>query len=433
MRFRTSLRYRVTLSFALLGLVVSLGLAGTLYVRTTEMEARLVAETLSTELEDYIARYAVDPETPPPASTMIRTYVIPSGTGDAPETLRDLKTGLHQLQLEGKGYYAEVRVHAGRHFIVLYDDRQIRHRENQFKIFLSIGVLVMTLLSALLGFWLAERVISPVGELAVRVAGLRPEEHRAPLAEDFPHDEVGMLAQEFDAYQQRLAAFIEREQAFTADVSHELRTPLAVIEGASEVLLDDPGLDEARRSRVERIARSAHEMSELVSALLLLAREEISNVPETGCAVAEVLRQVVEGHQHLLYHKPVEIKLDIQAHAILPVECALLRVVLANLIRNAASYTERGRVCIGLQENCVVVEDTGVGIAPEQLQRVFDRYYSGQSGGEGIGLSLVKRICQRYGWHIEIDSSGQGTRIQLVFGERPLKKPHASHNSFEPA
>jgi len=193
---------------------------------------------------------------------------------------------------------------------------------------------------------------------------------------------------------------------------------LAVIEGAAEVLLEDPGLDQARHSRVERIARSAREMSELVSALLLLAREEKGDVSESGCAVGEVLQQVVEGHQHLLRHKPVEIKLDIQAQTILPVECALLRVVLANLIRNAFFYTERGRVCISLEENGVTVEDTGIGISPEQLQRVFDRYYTGQSGGEGIGLSLVKRICHHYEWRIDIDSGGQGTRIQLAFGSR---------------
>lgn len=418
MRFRTSLRYRVTVAFALLGMVVSLGLAGTLYVLTIDMEEGLIAETLSAELEDYIARYEADPEAPPPASTTIRTYVILPGAKSVPEALRELKTGLHQVRLEGTDYYAEVRVSDERHFIVLYDGKQIRHREDQFKLFLGISVLVMTLLSAFLGFWLAERVISPVGELAARVAGLRPEDHRAPLAGDFPRDEVGILAREFDAYLQRLAAFIEREQAFTVNVSHELRTPLAVIEGATEVLLEDPGLSEAQRSRVERIARSAREMSELVTALLLLAREEKGDVSESGCAVGEVLQQVVKDYQHLLRHKPVEIKLDVQAQTILPVECTLLRVVLANLIRNAFSYTERGRVCISLEENGVTVEDTGIGISPEQLRRVFDRYYTGQSGGEGIGLSLVKRVCQRYGWHIDIDSGGQGTRIQLVFSSR---------------
>ncbi len=415
MKFRTSLRYRVTLAFAALGLVVSLGLAGALYVLTIDMEQRLIAETLSAELEDYIARYAIDPETPPPSSTMIRTYVILPGAEGAPEALRELQAGLHQVQLEGRDYYAEVRVSVGRHFIVLYDDAQIRHRENQFKFFLGIGILVMTILSALLGFWLAGRVIAPVGELAARVAGLQPEDHPAPLVVDFPRDEVGILARDFDAYVQRLAAFIEREQAFTADVSHELRTPLAVIEGATEVLLDDPGLDKTRRSRVERIARSTREMSEMVSALLLLAREEKSDTSESGCVVGKVLQQVLEGHQHLLRHKSVEIKLDIQTQTLLPVECPLLRVVLANLIRNAIYYTERGHVTICLDEKGVSVNDTGIGIPKEQMQRVFDRFYTGSTGGEGIGLSLVKRICQRYGWNIDIESDGQGTRIQLAF------------------
>jgi len=420
MKFRTSLRYRVTLAFAALGLMVSLALAGSLYVLTIDMEERLVAETLSAELEDYIARYAIDPEAPPPSSTTIRTYVILPGEKHTPVALWELKAGLHQVRLENRDYYAEVRVDSGRHFVVLYDDSQIRHRENQFKLFLGIGVLVMMLLSALLGFWLAGRVVAPVGELATRVAGLEPKDHPPSLAGDFPRDEVGMLAREFDAYLQRLAAFIEREQTFTADVSHELRTPLAVIKGATEVLLDDLDLDETRRSKVKRIARSAHEMTELVTALLLLAREEEreekGDVLLSGCAVDEVLHQVIEGHQHLLSLKSVEIKLDIQAQIILPVECTLLHVVLANVIRNAISYTEHGHVSICLDKSGVSVMDTGIGIPVEHIQRIFDRYYTGSAGSGGIGLSLVKRICLRYDWHIDIESlEGHGTTFRLRF------------------
>ncbi len=416
MRFKTSLRYRVTLAFALLGLLVSLGLAGSLYVLTINMEERHVTETLSAELEDYIARFESNHNALPPASTTIRTYVIQPGAINIPEELQDLDIGLHKITLEGKDYYAEVKVSNERHFVVLYNDKQIRHRENQFKLFLGIGILTMVLLSAVLGFWLAGRVISPVRELAIRVAGLRPEDHPTPLAVDFPHDEVGMLAHNFDAYLQRLCAFIEREQAFTADVSHELRTPLAVIEGATEVLLEDQGLDAPRRTRVERIARSAREMSQLVSALLLLAREEQNPTVESSCAVAEALQHVVDGHQHLLRHKPVKIKLDIHAKTILPVECTLLRVVLANLIRNAIYFTEQGHVSVSLDEEGISVMDTGIGIPKEHIQRVFDRYYKGLTGSEGIGLSLVKRICQRYNWNIDLDSrEDTGTVIRLSF------------------
>ncbi|MCW8928760.1 MAG: HAMP domain-containing histidine kinase [Gammaproteobacteria bacterium] len=415
MKFRISLRNRVSFAFALMGMLVSLGLAGTFYLLTINMEQRLIAETLSAELEDYIARYKINPETPPPSSTTIQTHVILPGKKYSSTVLQNLTTGLHQVQLEGREYYAEVRLADKMHFIVLYDDQQIRHREDQLKFFFGLGVLLMTMLSAMLGFWMADRVISPVGNLVARVADLRPEDDPEPLTNDFPRDDVGALAREFDAYQQRLAAFIEREQAFTSDVSHELRTPLAVIEGASEVLLDDLDLSEAQHVRVERIARSARAMSELVSALLLLAREENGYYSGDGCAVEKLLPQVVEGSRHLLRNKPVKIILDIQVQMFLQVECTLLSVVIANLIRNALYYTEHGQVSICLNEQGVSVMDTGIGMSEKQIQRIFDRYYSESTTGEGIGLSLVKRICQRYGWKIDIEShEGEGTIFQLL-------------------
>jgi signal transduction histidine kinase len=397
-------------------MAVSLGLAGALYVLIIDMEQRLIAETLSVGLEDYMARFRLDPEAPPPVNTTLRTFVFPPGTGRVPAPLRRLDAGLHHVQLEDGAYYVEVRPDDGRRFVVLLDDRPIRQRENRFRFYLGVCILSMTLLSALLGFWLARRITSPLGVLAARVAGLRPRDSHSPLAGDFPRDEVGVLAREFDACLLRLAALVRRERAFTADVSHELRTPLAVIEGATGVLLDDPGMDEARRARVERIARAAHEVSELVTALLLLAREEKDAGSASRCDVGELLQQVVEGQRHFVRHKPVEIRLDVQAQTTLPVECALLRVVLNNLVCNAISNTGQGLVSIALDEQGISVTDTGVGIPGDRFQRIFERYYTGSTGGEGIGLSLVKRICRRYGWDIGIESHlGQGSTFRLTF------------------
>ncbi len=416
MKFKTSLRYRVSLAFTLLGLVVSLGLALVMYVLVIAMEQRLIAETLSTELEDYITRFRADSSAPPPASTNLRTYVVQPGRRNVPAALSRLLPGLHRLYLDGTEYYAKVRFDRGKHFIVLYAARQIHHRKNQFKLFLGIAVLVITLLSAFLGYWLAGRVIVPVTELASRVAGLRPEDHPSPLAADFPQDELGLLAHEFDAYSQRLSAFIEREQDFTANVSHELRTPLAVIEGASEILLAEHGVEQAIRAKIKRIARSASEMSELVSALLLLAREDRTEYSGTGCTASEVLQQLLKDLQPVAAHKPVELKLEIRSEAVLAVECTLLRVVLSNLLRNALHYTREGYVEVCLESDCVVISDTGTGMPKQDLHRIFDRFYTRASEGQGIGLSLVKRICERQGWQIGVDSDeGSGTTIQLSF------------------
>jgi len=416
MRFRTSLRYRISIAFALLGGVISLALAGILYWLTINMEERLVAETLSTELEDFIERYAEDPSTIAPSSTVLRTYVKDNDRHTLmPEVLQNMTAGLHHIRFDGGRYFAEVRNQDSRQFVLLYDDVQIRHKERQFKAFLAGGVLIMIGLSAALGLWLAERVVSPVGELARRVGILEPRGRTQALASDFPRDEVGTLAKEFDAYQERLRAFIEREQAFTADVSHELRTPLAVIKGAAEVLQEDAALDDAQRTRVRRIARAAHEMSEVTHALLELAREQRQDKLTASCEVDKLLREVVDSHRHLLESNNVAVEITIRSAPVLPVECALLRIVVGNLIRNAFSYTTEGCVRITLDNYSISVADTGVGIPAQQLEEVFKPFYSAQ-GGEGIGLSLVRRICQHYGWQIKVSSRvGKGTRFRLDF------------------
>jgi signal transduction histidine kinase len=242
----------------------------------------------------------------------------------------------------------------------------------------------------------------------------------AQLADaEAPADEIGELAGVFDQYLVRLRAFIERERAFVADVSHELRTPLAVIQGAGEVLQEDARLDEGQHQRVTRIERAAAEMTELIRSLLLLAREEETDRPsEADCDAAGVLHDCVERSRHLLGSRGTTVEVDIRAHPHLAAEPALFAVVVGNLIRNAFAYTETGRVTIRLESGRLVVSDTGIGIKAEEIGRVFQRYYKGAaSRGSGIGLSLTKRICDRYGWTLAIESrEAQGTSARLEFG-----------------
>ncbi len=416
MKFRTSLRYRVTFAFTLLGAFISIMLAMLLYRETVSAEMRLVADTLTMEIGDYLQRSLHDPDTRLPSSTVMRTYLIePGRTTDVPPQVLSLKPGLHRLELEGSTFYVEVVEDSGRRIAVLYNDLQLRHREQQYKVFLSASVLVMTLLSAALGYWLAGRVVSPVAELARRVRRMVPGNTQIKLAGRFSDDEVGVLARSFDDYQARLQAFIQREQAFTADVSHELRTPLAVIEGAAEVLQEDEGLGEGQRRRVRRIMRAAQEMAETTAALLELAREQATGQTSSGCRVSSVLQEVVETHRYVLERKQVEVLVDVQDCPELPVDCALLRIVVGNLIRNAFSYTREGCVSIALDATGIRVSDTGVGIADHHLNEIFKPFFSEQ-GGEGIGLSLVKRICVRYGWSLEVSSElGTGTCFSLLF------------------
>jgi signal transduction histidine kinase len=255
--------------------------------------------------------------------------------------------------------------------------------------------------------------------LAERVRGRDPSDPLAPVGTDLADDEVGALARTIDGYLRRLRAFVERERTFVSSVSHELRTPLAVIQGAVEVLDSDPGLEGRTRERVERIGRAARGMADLTTALLVLAREgQGQTSPPTPCAVDEVLAECVELHRPLLRHKPVTLECDIEARPVLSVARPLLSIALGNLLRNACTYTEKGRIRVTLSQSEVRVEDTGPGIPAEEIDCLFaeDLGCRRTVRGEGIGLPLVKRIADGQGWRIAVQSRpGEGASFRLSF------------------
>lgn len=419
MRRRHSLRFRVAAAFAGLGALLSLLFALGIWLAAHDVSRRLMDETLTAELDDYMARRARNPYSLPPAATGLRGYVALAGdlaAGIPPEVHR-LPPGRHEIALAGTPFRAAVADDAVTHdrYYILFDEERQRRREQRFLAWLVGGALLLALLAAAGAHWLAGRVISPVTDLAREVAEAAAD---APprLAADKPPDEIGELARAFDRYLARLAAFGERERAFAADASHELRTPLAVIRGAAEVLADDPALGAAQLRRVERIERAANEMSELTAALLLLAREEQAAVDEP-CDCAEVVAACAERHRAAASRRGNRIEVSVEAPVLLDVAAAYFAMVVDNLIRNALAHTEDGEVAVHLHTDRLVVADTGSGIAGDDLERVFERHFRGPaSAGAGIGLALVKRICDRHGWRIELYSRpAGGTTATLGF------------------
>jgi len=301
---------------------------------------------------------------------------------------------------------------------MLFNEVRQQRRERRFLFMLAAGVLTMMLFSAVGGWWLSGRITASMTQLARRVGEAAPGGEILVLGNAFADDEVGALARAFEHYSARLGAFIERERAFTADVSHELRTPLAVIQGAAEVLQGDGRLNEWQQVRLERIERASRETGVLISALLALAREEASgDGAAVDCDVAAVAREAVEKLRHLARGRNLGISLEIQAQPVLAAEKVLFAIVVENLLRNALAFTEQGEVSVRVEAGRVMVTDTGRGIHADELARIFQRHYKGAgSQGAGIGLSLVRRICDRYGWEIAIESrAGVGTVAVLAW------------------
>lgn len=418
MRFSRSLRFRAAAAFAAVGGGISLILAVGLFLGARDAGERLIDETLSAELQDYQTRRARNPRSPPPATATLLGYVTPASPRepDLPPQLAGLPPGQGHIHLNGTPYRYMIADFGGTRYYLLHNENLWRERQARLSLYLAAFVALMASLSAGLAFWLADRVIEPVKELAHRVRDVGPDTPHDNLAADFPADELGELAQAFEQSLDRLAAFIERERAFTADVSHELRTPLAVIRGAAEVLLADESRPAKDRQRLHRIERAAADMADLSTALLAMAREKDDDL-QGRADMAMLLEESVDRHRPLLGDRPVEVVLSIHARPILAADPNLVLILISNLVRNSFTYTERGRIHIQLEDHRLEVLDTGVGIPREALSRVFQRLYKGvDSEGFGIGLSLVKKICDRYGWEILLDSEeGQGTRARLTF------------------
>lgn len=417
-RVHHSLRFRLASTFAWFGALVSLLLSLGLSFTAHNLGERLMDETLRAEIEDYISRRSRNPNSLPPATVSVRGYVHVPGrrAEDMPPELLRLNPGKHQLTLGNIPYRVAVVDQGDERYVMLFNEMRQRQREERFLIYLVAGALIMTLVSAAIGWWLAGRVVAPVSELARRVGKARPEDEALDVAKGFSNDEIGKLARVFGGYLKRMRAFIDRERAFTADVSHELRTPLSIIQGAVE-LMDDDRLDEKQQKRIARIGRAARQMIDLTSALLLMARENATDEPvEQDCDVCDVVRDAVATHRHLVSAK-TNVELAYRSHPRIAAERSLLGIVVANLIRNAFAYTESGTVAIMVDDNCLTVTDTGRGIHEEEIGKVFQRHFKGStSTGAGIGLSLVKRICDRYGWETVIESTeGRGTTAQLFF------------------
>jgi len=410
-RYRRRLRSRIILSFVLLGFGLTALFAFATNWTRNRVENQLVEDVMNRNIDEYARRYYSDPSRNPAVPVeQIRARIVKR---DRFEALRreqpdwyDLPDGIHNLSgvdESGKSfaYKLAVRKTPNEWVFLAYDMTQATRSEEQFNRALYGSVIAFTLLSLLVGWWAASRVMSPVSELAnrLRTSGERP----AALAMHFPDDEVGQLAEALDDYARRLTEVVQRDREFNADVSHELRTPLAVVKGAVELLLSKPELDEKTRARLQRIQRAEQQCTDLISALLLLSRNERGH---GASDVAKVTEQLLDAHRMQLGGKPLTLRLEGERGLVVDAPESAINVALGNLIGNAVKYTAQGEVVVRLLDNAVQVIDSGPGLSAEDAARLFERGYRGthaeHSQGGGIGLSIVRRLCALYQWNVRV-------------------------------
>jgi signal transduction histidine kinase len=229
-----------------------------------------------------------------------------------------------------------------------------------------------------------------------------------------------------DDFTARLTAFIERERTFTRDASHELRTPLAVLKGSLDRLQRDADRPAQERDALARMRRTTTDMGALIEMLLLLAREDEVDSASEPVTVNEIVAEELEMLGALAQRSQNQLRVN--EHASLGVQAPrkAVGIVLSNLLRNALSYTRDGVVEVDIHDRGVRIRDTGIGMSQDDAARAFEPFFRADSAretdaargnsGHGLGLSIVRRLCNQYGWTIAVESTrGEGTAIDISF------------------
>ena len=401
---------RIVIGFTLMTLVVSGLFSVGLVVTVHFIESHLVSEELDRELSLLLQR---DDSTQQPVfiDSITRFYSSRSVHNPLPKRYRDLSEGFSEV-LEGKeAFYVYTRTVAGERYQLVQEQHEFEQREQTLYGAVVLGFFLSVVAAWILGQWMARKVMAPVTRLAHQVR-YRDQIHPAspPLALDYPDDEVGHLAAAFDNALDKLRLALSRERLFTSDVSHELRTPLMIIASSCE-LLNAGSLDLTQRDQVDRITRAALEMKELVQTFLMLARAESRDGRPEETSLETLAREQYQRWQGAMTDKGLGFELVVEHQDSGSYHRTFLSVVIANLLRNALHYTERGQVRLVVARGVVKVEDTGIGIPVERQQEIFEPFVRGpevRGEGLGLGLSLVKRICEHQGWQISIEAMPEG-------------------------
>ena len=212
-------------------------------------------------------------------------------------------------------------------------------------------------------------------------------------------------------------AAMERLEQFTQDASHELRTPIAALSSSLDLALKTHKYREGIVSAKEDL----QDVSHLVERLLELARLEKITLSSQKIDLSGLVEDSVERHRALAAEKGIALHAQVAPGITAHGDSGLVRQILGNLIGNALKFNKpKGSVTVRLSRGSLSVEDTGIGIAPEALAHIFDRFYQAESSrshdGYGLGLALVKRIVDVHGWTIRVVSEeGKGSEFILKF------------------
>lgn len=419
----TSLHTKLIKVFLIQIALISLVTLAGVYAAKATLEDVLVRAALEGEAEHFWLMRSENPDFPLPNTMNLQAHMAATDNLQTlPPALRDLPPGLQRTQMNGQEPIVFVEDKAGQRLFLIFDEVKVSRLALVFGILPLALVLVVLYLLAWFAYRQSHKAVSPIVKLARAVEQVDFREGNLPQLDlddirQMPDEEVTSLVRALDHFTGRLENFIERERNFTRDVSHELRTPIAVIRGALELVERKYG--DAATSEVNRMYRTLYDMESLIETLLLLAREQAQSLPTQQIVVNDLISHELDNLRIIHHDKPISVNVEESGMLVVDAPERVLPILIGNLLRNAFNYTLQGSVTIRIQSDGFSVADSGIGMDKAQLNQLFKPFFRGKESaapGYGIGMTIVKRLCNRYDWSLRLSSKmGEGTEVSVHF------------------
>lgn len=394
------------------------------------IEHRFWLGMLQSVSAEHAARVRAGQAASLPETGLIRSWYVEDGRGAsrAPAHLLGLPPGRYSTETgfsnftEIEGFQGQGSFHAlvvglppGR-LITTIDISELEDQQNLDTLkSLWWAVFIVVFIAGVIG-WLYANLVRPVRDLADRMQAIVPGTAGARLPTTYGREEIQIIAEASNAHLQRVEQFIERERSLLDQASHEFRTPIAVIAGAVDVL-KQIALPDASKPALNRIEYAVEDLSETMVALLYLAREASpGSDPAHITVLHDLLPRLVADHEHLLRDRSAQLKIGEVQPTFIAAPEAMVRIAVSNLIRNAIESTDVGYIEVSLGKGVISVADSGRGFNPVEAARRYRESLrqSTPVRGQGLGMFLIGRICDRFGWKLAIEPAAVGgTRAAL--------------------
>ena len=407
MKFRHSIRFRIAFFILIAGMISAAIYSLLLYVKLEQNRAERILRQIEFEGNRYMDYYAEKGNLPLQYVSFVETYIGKDSMPDKYKGLvKGLSEGIHRIIRDAE-YYVFVK-HLPKneetfYLIWRYDFKSFLEIANRHAIPALLGVLIIVaILAAISAFAFSNLMISPLIRLTDKLKVVNPENFPENFSKDYSDNELGFIAKKIESLLQDLKNHIDREHQFTRAVSHELRTPVAIIKGSTELIKEIMKGDSKKYSpHLLRIHRSLTQMESIIEALIWLYKEAKLDLPREKCYPIYITEEIIQNYKSIYQDKGLEVDFIARDNPVIIAPPPLFRVVIDNLIRNAFQHTYNGKIKIEVNQHCLEVVNPWKyngqtnDIAPQSNNYQMNPCF-------GVGLDLVTRLCESFGWQFTI-------------------------------